>query len=231
MKKAIRMLLLGAAFLPMVAGAAEGEVKLDHIDVSHDRQSIQHGAKLFAEYCFSCHSVKYMRYNMLVNQLGMPENVVKQQIMLPDGAKINGNMTVTMSPKDAETWFGKAPPDLTLEARYRGTDWIYTYLRSFYRDDSRPTGWNNHVFPMVAMPNVLAPLSGEKTKDGKLIQAGSVSPAKFNDMVGDITAFLSYTSDPSELKRTSMGPLVLGFLLIFTILAYLLKKEYWRDVH
>ena len=231
MKKAIRTLLLGVAFLPMVAGAAEGELKLDHVNVSHDPQTIQNGAKIFAQYCFSCHSVKFMRYNMLVNQLGMPENVVKTQIMVPDGAKINGNMTVTMSPKDAEAWFGKAPPDLTLEARYRGPDWIYTYLRSFYLDDSRPTGWNNHVFPMVAMPNVLAPLSGEKTEDGKLIRAGSVSPEKFNDMVRDITSFLVYTSDPSELKRMSMGPLVLGFLLIFTILAYLLKKEYWRDVH
>ncbi|MEK8088933.1 cytochrome c1 [Thermithiobacillus plumbiphilus] len=231
MKKAIKMLLLGAAFLPLAAGASEGEVKLDHADISFDRESIQNGAKIFAEYCFSCHSLKYMRYNMLENQLGMPENVVKEQIMLPDGAKINGNMTITMSPEDAAVWFGKAPPDLTLEARYRGADWIYTYLRSFYRDDSRPTGWNNHVFPMVAMPNVLASLSGEKTKDGKVIRAGTVSQAKFDDMVRDLTAFLTYTSDPSELKRMSMGPLVLGFLLIFTILAYLLKKEYWRDVH
>ncbi|MEW5791434.1 MAG: cytochrome c1 [Pseudomonadota bacterium] len=231
MKKLITILLMGVMWLPALGRASEAAVKLDHPEYTFDRETIQRGAKIFAEYCFTCHSLKYMRYNRLVADLGMPESVVKQEIMRPDGAKINGNMTVTMSHDDAAAWFGKAPPDLTLEARARGVDWIYTYLRSFYRDNGRPTGWNNHVFPMVAMPNVLAPLQGEKDANGKVIQAGSMTPQQFDKTVADLTAFLQYVSDPSELKRQSMGPYVLGFLLIFTILAYLLKREYWRDVH
>lgn len=231
MKKLIMTFLLSIALLPALAWAADEEVKLDHPNISMDHQTLQRGAKIFATYCLSCHSAKFMRYNRLTTDLGMPESVVKEEIMRPAGAKYKGLMTITMSPDDAQKWFGVTPPDLSVEARARGVDWLYTYLRSFYRDPSRPSGWNNHVFPMVAMPGVLSPLQGEKDKQGNLLRSGEMTPQAFDQTVSDLVAFLDYLGEPNKLERKQMGFFVLAYLFIFTILAYLVKRAYWRDVH
>lgn len=230
MKKLLFLALLALGAAPLAAVAESGpQLMTPHYHF--DRPTIREGAKLFAEHCFSCHSMSRIRYKRLETDLGMSAKTLKQDIMLPSGAQLNKGMVVTMRPKDAAKWFGVAPPDLSLEARYRGVDWIYTYLMSFYRDPSRPTGFNNHVFPKVAMPDVLAPLQGIKAKDGSVIEKGSVSPQVFDQDMQYITAWLQYASDPSKLTRESIGPWVIAFLVVFTILAYALKRAVWRDVH
>jgi ubiquinol-cytochrome c reductase cytochrome c1 subunit len=239
MKKLIIAFLL--AVVPAVT-MASGGVHLDaaNIDVT-DTASLQRGAKFFMNYCSGCHSLKYQRYNRLARDLDLTDDEVKANLMFTTD-NIGDPVTISMDPKDAEKWFGKAPPDLSVTARYRGVDWIYTYLRGFYTDESRPFGVNNTVFPDVGMPNVLWQLQGTqkavvKKVDGvemhelELVKPGTLSAEEFDGTVRDLTAFLSYVGEPIQAKRRSMGKWVLLFIGIFFVVAYMLKKEYWKDIH
>jgi ubiquinol-cytochrome c reductase cytochrome c1 subunit len=210
-----------------------------------DRASLQRGAALYMNYCAGCHSLKYLRYSRMAEDLGLTEEQVQQNLNLT-GAKVGETVHTTLTPELASAAFGKMPPDLTLISRVRGSDWLYTYLKSFYLDESRPVGWNNTLFPNVSMPNPLWTLQGlQHAEFGKvdpvmgeapverlvLTQPGRLEPAEFDQAVRDITTFLEYAGEPAALKRQNLGVWVVLFLAAFTFLAWLLKKEYWRDVH
>ncbi len=230
------------------ASGGHGGAQLDRIEVSlKDKVSLQNGAKLFVNYCMSCHSAKYMRYNRMAADLDIPEKLVKEQ-MIFTAAKIGDPMTTTMTKEDGEAWFGVAPPDLSLIGKLRDPEWLYTYFRTFYPDDSSTSGWNNAVFPNVAMPHVFADLQGiqqpiYKTEtdesgvehtmiDGfELVKAGSMSVEEYDHAMKDLTNFLYYMGEPARMVRTGWGMWTMLFLAVFGLLAYLLKKEYWRDVH
>ncbi|GAB3377384.1 cytochrome c1 [Lysobacter fragariae] len=210
-----------------------------------DRQSLQRGAALYMNYCSGCHSLKYLRYSRMAEDLGLTEEEVMQNLNFT-GAKYGEQIGVSLKEADAAKWFGKMPPDLSLIARVRGSNWIYTYLKSFYLDESRPLGWNNKLFPNASMPNPLwqmqglqhaeygeaDPKTGDRPVHGlKITQPGSVSPEKYDQTVRDITTFLEYAGEPAALKREGMGVWVVLFLVFFTFLAWMLKTEYWKDVH
>lgn len=220
------------AVLVMPGGVASAkEAQLQTPDYQFNTETIIRGGKLFARNCSACHSLSNLRYNRLTKDLGLGKEEIAKDFMLPAGAKYLEGMKVTMPPRLSKKWFGTTPPDLSLVGRYRGVDWIYTYLRSFYWDPKMMSGWNNHVFPAVAMPNVLYSYSGIVDKQGKVLQKGSISPQDFKRMTADLTAWLQYVSDPSKITRNRIGPYVIGFLLIFTLLAYFMKRAYWRDIH
>ncbi|HEY0180482.1 MAG TPA: cytochrome c1 [Dokdonella sp.] len=205
---------------------------------------MQRGARLFFNYCSGCHSLQYLRYSRLAEDLGLDEKSVEANLVFT-GAKIGEHATNHMPAADAAKWFGKTPPDLSLEARAKGSDWIYNYLKSFYLDPSRPLGWNNTVFPNVSMPNPLWEMQGQQvavqkpTPDGhpgpverlELRTPGTQTPEQFDRTVRDIAAFLQYAGEPAALKREAMGVWVLLYLALFTLIAYLLKHEFWKDVH
>ena len=241
MKKLIVGFLL--ALTPLFGMAAGGGVHLDDADLDMgDQASLQRGAKYFVNYCLSCHSAKFQRYNRTAKDLGLSEDEVKENLMFTTD-KIGDTMNIAMDPQDANTWFGVVPPDLSVTARSRGVDWIYTYLRSFYIDESRPFGVNNLVFPDVGMPNVMWKLQGTQKAvfqehDGQKVfekfeqvTPGTMSPAEFDVAMRDLTAFLSYVGEPIQMERKRLGVWVLLFIAVFFVLAYLLKKEYWEDVH
>jgi ubiquinol-cytochrome c reductase cytochrome c1 subunit len=235
--------LLGGASASVLAAEGGNLLSADvHLD---DRASLQRGAALFMNYCSGCHSLKYLRYSRVGDDLGLTEDEVTRNLNFT-GAKYGDKIRVAMDPADATAWFGKAPPDLSLEARARGSDWIYTYLKSFYIDESRPSGWNNTLLPGASMPHVLwqlqgiqQPVMGPPTHAGgdpqvesfKLAQKGSQTEAEYDQTARDIAAFLQYAGEPAALQRESMGVWVVLFLGIFTFLAWLLKREYWQDVH
>lgn len=189
------------------------------------------GAKLFADHCSACHAVRSLRYERLATDLGMSKALIKKEIMLPGGANYLKGMQPTMTQADAKKWFGLPPPNLSHVVRARSAAWVYSYLTSFYWDPKRPSGWNNHVFPNVAMPNILAPWGGIYAQNGQLLKAGRESPAAYQKQVGEIVAFLRYASDPSVFKRRAIGRYVLGVFIVLAILAYFLKQEYWKDVY
>ncbi|WP_076417253.1 cytochrome c1 [Colwellia sp. UCD-KL20] len=232
MKKLILALL---ALAPMLAIAAGSSLHLDKAenDLS-DKESLKRGFESYLNYCLGCHQLQYQRYNRTFKDLGIEEAEGVKNWM-PTGEKAGDHILNTMPPKDAAAWFGSTPPDLTLEARFRSPDYIYTYLRSFYVDENRPFGVNNKVFPDVGMPHVLQGLQGVRTvnEHGELGEAkgGSMTEEEYDAFVRDLTNFLEYTAEPNKLERKSLGYWVIGFLFIFLIFAYLLKKEYWRDVH
>jgi ubiquinol-cytochrome c reductase cytochrome c1 subunit len=197
---------------------AAGKVNLDHADTDiMDRASLQNGAKLFMNYCSGCHAISFMRYNRIGSDLGLSDELVKQNLMFAGNKP--GETMVTAMPEDAASkWFGGVPPDLSLVARSKGTDWIYTYLRSFYEDESRIFGVNNKVLANASMPDALWSL-----KDTQ-------SETEFDNSVRDITNFLDYVGEPAKLIRLQLGKWVLLFLGVLFILVYMLKKEYWKDV-
>ncbi len=197
---------------------AAGKVNLDHADTDiMDRASLQNGAKLFMNYCSGCHAISFMRYNRIGSDLGLSDELVKQNLMFAGNKP--GETMVTAMPEDAASkWFGGVPPDLSLVARSKGTDWIYTYLRSFYEDESRIFGVNNKVLVNASMPDALWSL-----KDTQ-------SETEFDNSVRDITNFLDYVGEPAKLIRLQLGKWVLLFLGVLFILVYMLKKEYWKDV-
>ncbi len=209
--------LAGIAVSFNVLAAVSG-VHLDSANTDiRDQKSLQNGAKLFMEYCLGCHSISFMRYNRIGEDLNMSDADVKENLMF-NAEKAGAPIVSSMSKGGAIKWFGAAPSDLSLVARSRGTDWIYTYLRSFHADDARPFGVNNKVLINASMPDVLWEL--KKTK----------SAGEFDNDVRDITNFLDYVSEPAKLVRVDLGYKVLGFLLILLILSYLMKNEYWKDV-
>lgn len=236
MKNLIKALAFGlATIVSLSALAASGGAHLDHANNDlTDKESLKNGFKTYINYCLGCHQLQYQRYNRTFTDLGIEEADGVANYMYT-GEKIGDHITNTMPAKEAAKWFGTAPPDLTLEARLRSPDWIYTYLRSFYMDSKRPFGVNNKVFKDVGMPHVLQDLQGVSSIDehGKVTPAmgGSLTAEEYDVVVRDLTNFLEYVGEPSKLERESMGYNVLIFLFIFFILSYFLKKEYWKDVH
>ena len=234
----------GAAFAANgLAFAEEGGLPNANTSIQ-DQASLQRGAKLFLNYCVGCHSLKYLRYSRLADDLGLTEQQVMDELNFT-GARFGDPIVSAMPADDAAKWFGKAPPDLSLEVRAKGADWVSAYLHSFYLDPVRPVGWNNTVFPNASMPFPLWELQGVQTavmapaKPGEdatvekleLKQPGSMTPAQYDQAVRDLTSFLQYASEPAALKREGMGAWVVLYLALFTFIAWLLKHEYWKDVH
>ena len=232
-----------AGFVATPALASEGGALPNAGTDLGDQASLQRGAKLFMNYCSGCHSLKYLRYSRMAEDLGLTEEQVQASLNFT-GAKAGEQVHVAMTEADGRQFFGKAPPDLSVIARVRGTNWISAYLKSFYLDETRPVGWNNTVFANASMPNVLWEMQGLQhaeygaEENGErpveklvLAQPGSQTPAQFDQTVRDITTFLEYAGEPAALKRQAIGVWVVLFLAFFTFLAWLLKKEYWRDVH
>ena len=235
MKKLIITLVTAFILTPVIALANTGGEHLEHAgnDLT-DKASLQRGFKSYIDNCLGCHELKYQRYNRTFKDLDISDADGLANWMYT-GEKIGDHITNTMPKKEAAKWFGTAPPDLTLEARLRSPDWIYTYLRSFYVDPERPFGVNNKVFKDVGMPHVLQNLQGVRTKDehGNLGPAtgGSMTEEEYDNYVRDLVNFLEYTGEPSKLEREAMGTWVLGYLAIRFIFSYFLKKEFWKDVH
>jgi ubiquinol-cytochrome c reductase cytochrome c1 subunit len=251
----LRAGVLALALAPLAAFASgAAEMQSAGIDLG-DKASLQRGAGLYMSYCSGCHALSYQRYSRVAEDLDLPTELVEQNL-IPNGQKIGETIDTGIEQKAGETFFGKAPPDLSVIARAKaqGPDWVYNYLKSFYIDESRPIGWNNTVFPGASMPNPLWELQGiqhlktepkhetgchQGESDGRCIagfeipeaQKGTMTPAQFDAAARDISAFLAYTGEPAALRRESMGVWVVLFLAFFTLLAYVLKLEYWRDVH
>lgn len=229
-----RLFFLLLWWLPLCVGASE-TLSLDSAPVDvYDEASLQRGARLYADYCQGCHSLKYMRYARFARDAGMAESEVKSKFLYGEG-NVGDTMRTAMTQENGIAWFGVAPPDLSLTVRARSADWVYTYLRSFYLDPAKPTGTNNLLFKDVAMPNVLGGLQGQRKLDDEgeldVVQPGSMSTREFDRAVGDLTNFLAYVAEPAQLDRSHVGKYVLLFLIILLVVLYKLKKEYWRDVH
>jgi ubiquinol-cytochrome c reductase cytochrome c1 subunit len=249
--KLIQTILVVLLVAPTLAFSAETEIHLDRAPIdTHDRASLQRGARTFVNYCLNCHSANYMRYNRL-SDLGLTEQQIRDNLIFT-GVKVGELMKIAMDPAEAKEWFGTAPPDLTVIARARGSeagsgsDWLYTYLRSFYRDDARPTGWNNVVFPNVGMPHVLWQLQGvqvmkEVEEQGpgymkmvhKLVidKPGALKPADYDEVVADLVNYMTYMAEPAQHDRIKTGLYTLLVIFILIALSYALKKAYWKDVH
>lgn len=203
--------------LALAAGGAHNEHLVKAKVNPQDKLSLQRGAQIYINNCLGCHSLKYMRYVRLAEDLGIPENILKEQLMFTS-EKIGDQMNIAMTTQESSAWFGAPPPDLTLEARLRGNDWLYSYLINFYPDESRPWGVNNRIFKDVGMPDALEPLRN------------ALSESEFKGAMADLTNFLAYTADPVKLERERLGRYVLMFLAIFFIPVYFLNREYWKDV-
>ncbi|QDF96079.1 cytochrome c1 [Azoarcus sp. DD4] len=236
-----------ALFAPAMAMAAGDVLHLDKAPVSKDPAALQHGAKVFVNYCLNCHSASYLRYNRL-QEIGLSEQLIRDNLLFT-AEKTGDLMKIAMQRDEAKAWFGAAPPDLTVIARSRasefgsGADWLYTYLRQFYRDPARPTGWNNVIFSNVGMPHVLWQLQGEQVAhvtenaDGtkhvelKLAKPGLLSAEEYDKTVADLVSFLVWMGEPVADKRRTIGTVVLIFLAGLFVLSYALKKNFWKDVH
>ncbi len=250
-KKLVFGLLLA---LNLAAGAYAATVGIpwDKAPVkTNDQASLQNGAKLFVNYCLSCHSAAFMRYNKLVD-IGLTEQQIKDNLLFTT-EKVGETMKANIDPRQAKAWFGANPPDLTLIARSRagaggtGADYIYTLFRSYYRDPSKPTGWNNLAFPNIGMPHPLWQLQGERkpifearqehghevqafTGRWEQVQPGEMTPLQYDQAVGDLVNFLKWMGEPGQNKRVAIGVWVLLFLLMFTFIAWRLNAAYWKDV-
>ena len=255
MMKNLIVSLLTALCLVVGAQASSEGVVLDKFPRERvtDMAALQRGARLFVNYCLNCHSADYMRYNRM-HDIGLSDAQIENNLMFA-GKRVGDLMTVTMTPADAKNWFGTAPPDLSVIARSRGgaggsgADYLYTYMRTFYRDDSTLTGWNNLVFPSVAMPNVLWQLQGQQRavfvteknphdpeetlhvfKGFETISPGALSTEQYNEAVADLVAYLQWMGEPSQAKRVRLGVFVLLFLGLFTLIAWRLNAAFWKDV-
>jgi ubiquinol-cytochrome c reductase cytochrome c1 subunit len=242
-------LALGTLLTPAALAVGGHGGELEKADISLDNEaSLQRGAKYFVNYCQNCHSAGFMRYQRMAEDLDLTQDQVQDNLMFVPGKKFGETMTVAMPRDQAESWFGVMPPDLSVVARSRGVDWLYAYLKGFYLDDSRPFGVNNLVFDKVGMPHVLWELQGwqkpvYKTVEGpdgetheviehlEVVEPGKLNEADYDRAVLDLVNFLAYMGEPVQSERKRIGVWVLLFLVVFTALAYLLKKEYWRDVH
>ena len=255
MKKLILSLLASLALVGPATAASEGPA-WDKFPAGRvtDLAALQNGAKLFANYCLNCHAASFMRYNRL-RDIGLTEEQIKDNLIF-SGAKVGETMKTALDAKDAKDWFGGVPPDLTLIARSRsdaakgtGADYVYTYLRSYYRDDTKATGWNNTAFPGVGMPNVLWELQGQqkpvyaeevdphdKTKKVHIfkgfeqVSPGTLSTADYNTATADLVAYLQWMAEPNQTSRVRLGVWVLIFLFGFTLIAWRLNASYWKDI-
>jgi ubiquinol-cytochrome c reductase cytochrome c1 subunit len=250
-RKILRTLLLASALASSFVFAGGDHVKLDRAPINtHDTESLQRGAALFVNYCLNCHSANYMRYNRL-QDIGLSNKEILENLVF-SGGKVGDLMKNAMDPSEAKIWFGAQPPDLTVIARSRaseagsGADWLYTYLRTFYRDASRPTGWNNSIFPNVGMPHALWELQGEQVMKAGQVRAdgymasvekpvlakpGKLSALEYDRAVGDLVNYLVYMAEPAAKSRKTIGIIVLGFLFLLIPLVYALKVNFWKDVH
>ena len=242
MKKLLAILLL----VPSLAFAAGSSIPLDkaNIDLT-DKASLQRGAQTFMNYCLGCHQMQYQRYQRTFQDLGIPDDIGMQYLQFT-GEKVSDYITTPMPSEPAATWFGAPPPDLTLVNRVRGSDWLYTYMRTFYVDENRPFGVNNLTFPNVGMPHVLQGLQGTPRQatesrmiDGEMKEVsvglrtdgdGKLTTEEYDQVILDLVNFLAYSGEPGKLTNQNIGKGVLIFILIFFVFAYLLKKDYWRDV-
>ncbi|MCE1238930.1 MAG: cytochrome c1 [Azonexaceae bacterium] len=239
----MKKILIALLFAPLVALASGGNVHLDTWPGSvKDKPALQNGAKLFVNYCMNCHGASYVRYKNLLD-LGLTEQQVKDNLMFTSD-KIGDLMGIAARADEQKKWFGATPPDLSIIVRARGeagapgagADWLYTYLRSFYRDDKRPTGWNNVVFENVGMPHILWELQGtqvlnHETHKLELEVPGKLSPAEYDKAVSDLVGFMVWMAEPQQEFRRTLGFFVLAFLAVLFVVAYALKKEYWKDIH
>lgn len=213
--------------------AAEN-VSLQNAPIDLDnKNSLQRGAKNFINYCLNCHSLDYMRYNQL-ELIGLSDETIKRDLLFTTD-KVGNPMSISMQAGEAKNWFGAAPPNLSVTARSRGSDWIYSYLRGFYRDKSRTLGWNNTVYKNSAMPHILWELQGEQIFDveaNKLVlnKPGVLSPDEYDQFIGDITNFMVFVSEPNQQKRKQIGYYVLAFLFLLLVLVINLKREYWKNI-
>jgi ubiquinol-cytochrome c reductase cytochrome c1 subunit len=254
--KKILLALLASLFVVSSARAAGGGIAWDTFPTERvtDMAALQHGAKLFSNYCLNCHAAAFVRFNRL-RDIGLTEQQIKDNLIFT-GGKVGDTMTVALDPKDAKSWFGGVPPDLSLIARSRsafgqgtGADYIYTYLRTYYRDETKPTGWNNLAYPGVGMPHVLWELQGQQRavfvdqkdphdaskvvhvfKGFEPITTGLMSPAEYNLAVADLVAFLQWMSEPARHDRMRLGVWVLLFLAVFTLIAWRLNAVFWKDI-
>jgi ubiquinol-cytochrome c reductase cytochrome c1 subunit len=243
MKKLIAILSLALLPITGFASGAGPELESAGIDLT-DKASLQRGAKYFVNYCQGCHTAKYFRYERL-QDFDLSIEDITQNLMFGD-SRTGDHMTIAMPVVDAAEWFGAAPPDLTLTARLKhgGADWLYSYLKGFYADDSRPMGVNNTVFPNVGMPHVLWEMQGvqqavfkEDAHGNKVVDhleapvGGSMSPEEYDSMARDLATFMAHIAEPMKLERQRIGIYVMLFLLVFFVVAIMLKKEFWKDVH
>ncbi|WP_026377496.1 cytochrome c1 [Aestuariibacter salexigens] len=243
----MRKLVVSLLFLvPGLVLAAGPGIPLDKANYDlTDKASLQRGAQLFMNYCLGCHQQQYQRYQRTFQDIGVPDELGQEYLQFT-GEKVTDYITTAMPQEGAAKWFGAPPPDLTLVARVRGADWLYTYLRTFYVDESKTFGVNNKVFPNVGMPHVLQPLQGtpretyeERMIDGEMKQVyvglkaegGKLSAEEYDQAILDLTNYLVYTGEPARLEAESIGRWVLVFIVVLGIFVYLTKKEYWRDVH
>jgi len=251
MKKIVWQILggLAVALTMNAVQASGGSFPLDTAPKRvNSEAALQNGAKLFVNYCLNCHGAVSMRYNRL-RDIGLTDEQIKQNLLF-SGEKVGDMMTVAISPKDAKAWFGAMPPDLSVIARAKGTDYLYTYLRTFYKDDTKATGWNNMAFPSVGMPHVMWELQGVRTakyaeekdphdatktvhvfKGFEQVKPGKLNSQQFDDAMGDLVAYLQWMGEPAQLDRKRLGVWVLMFLAVFTVLAWGLNKSYWKDIH
>ena len=252
--KLLKKLIATLAMVPALALAAGGSVTLDRAPHrTTDLAALQNGAKLFVNYCLNCHSASSMRYNRL-KDIGLTDDQIKNNLLFT-GDKVGALMTTTLTAKDAKAWFGVVPPDLSVIARAKasgdgtGADWLYTYLRSYYKDDSRPTGWNNMIFPNVGMPHVLWELQGVRTakfveeKDPhdaskvlhkfdkyETVTPGQMTAAEYDNAVGDLVAYLEWMGEPAQNTRKRLGVWVVMFMALLALLAWRLNASYWKEV-
>jgi len=251
MKKILLSLLLTVCSFSTVLANSEGIAWDRAPNKTNDVVSLQNGAKLFVNYCLNCHSAAYMRFNRL-KDIGLTEVQIKDNLLFTTD-KVGDNMKVSMDPKQAKEWFGGVPPDLTVIARSRaghngtGADYLYTYLRSYYRDESKATGWNNLAYPNVGMPHVLWQLQGQRKavfettrehghevqvfKAYEQITPGTMTSVQYDEAIGDLVGYLQWMGEPSQNTRVQVGVWVLLFLLVFTLFAWRLNAAYWRDIH
>ena len=230
--KRITILILLLIQSSFVLASEEIHLEKAPIDLS-DQPSLQKGARTFINYCLNCHSAKYMRYNKLLD-IGLSKKDIKDNLLFT-GNEIGDPMEISMSVKESKQWFGATPPDLSVVARSRGSNWIYSYMKGFYRDSSREIGWNNVVYVNSSMPNILWELQGEQELDkdtGKLniIKPGKLNQKEYDAVITDLTNFITYMSEPGQLKRKKIGFYVVGCLLLLLVLTIKLKKEFWKDI-
>ncbi len=252
--KLLKKLIAALALVPVLALASEGGFPLERApDRTKDLVSLQNGAKLFVNYCLNCHSAAAMRYNRL-RDIGLTEDQIKNNLLFT-GDKVGDLMKVSLTAKDAKEWFGAAPPDLSVIARAKaseagsGADYLYTYMRTFYKDDSRPTGWNNMVFPNVGMPHALWELQGVRSakfveqkdphEEGKTVHAfagfeqvkpGKMSTLEYDNAMADLVGYLEWMAEPVQNTRKQLGVWVLLFMGLLVVLAWRLNASYWKDV-
>ncbi|HOW48332.1 MAG TPA: cytochrome c1 [Rubrivivax sp.] len=255
MTKKILLALLLAVGAATSSFASGGELVLDRFpaDRAKSLPALQNGAKLFVNYCLNCHAAGYMRFNRM-RDIGLSDDQIRDNLIFGN-KKVGDLMTVTMNPVQAKAWFGVVPPDLTVVARSRasgagsGADYLYTYMRGFYRDDSTGTGWNNTVFPSVAMPHAMWELQGQQRavfaeekdphdpaktvrvfKGLELQTPGTMTPAQYNEATADLVAFMQWMAEPNRATRVRIGVFVMLFLAVFTVIAWRLNKAYWKVI-